>query len=112
METQPLQPDFNRFLNSIHHRESHRIPLSEVLIEYPIQSQFLGRDVAPDDLSAQVAFWSTAGFDYITVPVSLMSQGKVTGKSKITRGASGACIKEKTLPKPMKRPGIWNTPVS
>ena len=80
-----IKPDFQRFLNAVNHKESDRVPLSEVLIDYSIQSRFLGRDVAPDDIAAQVAFWSAAGYDYIPVPVSLMSPGKVTQESKITR---------------------------
>jgi uroporphyrinogen decarboxylase len=80
-----VTPDFRRFLNAVNHKESDRVPLSEVLIEYPIQSRFLGREVAPDDIAAQVEFWSKAGYDYIPVPVSLMSPGKVTHESRITR---------------------------
>ncbi len=80
-----INPDFQRFLTAVRHREPDRIPLAEVLVEYPIQSRFLGRTVSAEDLAAQVEFWSSAGYDFIPVPVSLMSPGKVTGESKITR---------------------------
>lgn len=79
------KPDFQRFLDAVNHKESDRVPLSEVLIAYPIQSRFLGREVTADDLAAQVEFWIKAGYDYIPVPVSMMSPGKVTSESRITR---------------------------
>jgi hypothetical protein len=33
-----LKPDFNRFLNAVQHKETDSVPLSEVLIDYSIQS--------------------------------------------------------------------------
>jgi len=56
-----LMPDFNRFLAAVRHKETDRVPLGEILIDYSIQSQFLGRPVAADDLQGQVEFWSKAG---------------------------------------------------
>ncbi len=100
-----LKPDFNRFLAAVDHRETDRVPLGEILIDYSIQSRFLGREVAPDDSASQVEFWSRAGYDYIPVTVSMMSPGKVTEESKITR-----VLKEMVL---RERPGAsdpkaWN----
>jgi len=81
-----ITPDFDgRFKKVVNHQEADRVPLCEVLIAYPIQSQFLGREVAPDDIKAQVEFWSTAGYDFIPIPVSMMTPGGVTTESKITR---------------------------
>jgi hypothetical protein len=56
-----LKPDFNRFLAAVQHRETDRMPLGEILIDYSIQSKFLGRTVTADDLPGQVGFWSAAG---------------------------------------------------
>jgi len=80
-----LEPDFDRIKRTVRHEEPDRVPLCEVLIDYAIQSQFLNREVTANDLSSQVQFWSKAGYDYIPIPVSLMSPGKVTEESKITR---------------------------
>jgi uroporphyrinogen decarboxylase len=100
-----LKPDFNRFLAAVDHRETDRVPLGEILIDYSIESRFLGREVAADDLASQVEFWSRAGYDYMPVTVSMMSPGKVTEESKITR-----VLKEMVL---RERPGVsdpkaWN----
>jgi len=100
-----LKPDFNRFLAAVHHRETDRVPLGEVLIDYSIQGRFLGRDVGAEDWASQVEFWSKAGYDYLPVTVSMMSPGKVTEESKITR-----VLKERVL---RERPGTtdpkaWN----
>ena len=51
-----MTPDFERIRKTVRHEEPDRVPLCEVLIEYPVQSRFLGREVTPDDLEAQVAF--------------------------------------------------------
>jgi uroporphyrinogen decarboxylase len=80
-----LKPDFNRFLSALQHREADRVPLAEVLIDYSIQSRFLGREVTADDLPSQVEFWSNAGYDYIPIAVGMMVPGKVTEESKISR---------------------------
>jgi len=80
-----IKPDFNRFLAAVNHKETDRVPLGEILIDYPIQSQFLKREVDPDDMESQVEFWSKAGYDYIPITVGMMSPGKVTEESKITR---------------------------
>ena len=90
-----LKPDFNRFLAAVRHQETDRVPLSEILIDYSIQSQFLGRTVTAGDLPAQVEFWSQAGYDYIPITVSMMSPGKVTEESKITRVLKEMVLREK-----------------
>lgn len=48
------QPDFENIRKAARHEEGERVPLCEVLVEYPIQSQFLGREVSSDDLEAQL----------------------------------------------------------
>jgi uroporphyrinogen decarboxylase len=90
-----VKPDFNRFLAAVHHEETDRVPLGEILIDYSIQGKFLGRTVAADDLAAQVEFWSKAGYDYIPLTVSMMSPGKVTEESKITRVLKEMVLREK-----------------
>lgn len=78
-------PDFSRFIKAVRHQEADRVPLCEALIDYSIQSQFLGRAVTPDDLEAQVEFWSKAGYDYIPINIGMMEPGKVTGNSHISK---------------------------
>ena len=49
------RPDFERIRKTVRHEEPDSVPLVEVLVDYPIQSQFLGREVKEDDLEAQMA---------------------------------------------------------
>ncbi|MEW6402666.1 MAG: uroporphyrinogen decarboxylase family protein [Chloroflexota bacterium] len=79
------QPDFERLRKAVNHVEADRVPLCEVLIEYPIQSKFLGREVTADDLEAQIEFWTKAGYDYIPLTVGMMAPGKVTQESAISQ---------------------------
>ncbi len=78
-------PDWNRVLTAVRHREADRVPLAEALIAYENQSKFLGRPVGPDDLAAQVEFWSQAGYDYIPLNIGMMEPGKVTENSHISK---------------------------
>lgn len=104
-----IKPDFNRFLKAINHEEADRIPLCEAIIHYDIQSRFLGRQVTPDDLEAQVEFWTKAGYDFFPLPVSLMTPGKVTEESTITK-----LLKEMVLAKNPgeTNPKAWNLEVT
>jgi uroporphyrinogen decarboxylase len=98
-------PDFERFKKVVKGEEAERVPLCEVLIGYSIMSQFLGREVTPEDVASQVEFWSKAGYDYIPIPVSLMTPGKVTDESRITR-----LLKKMVLAKKPNEtdPKAWN----
>ncbi len=80
-----LKPDFERIRKTARHEEPDRVPLCEVLIEYPIQSRFLEREVTPGDLELQVEFWARAGYDYIPLTVGMMTPGKVTQESRISK---------------------------
>ena len=100
-----LKPDFNRFLAAVHHQETDRVPLGEILIDYSVQSKFLGRTVTADDLAGQVEFWTKAGYDFIPITVSMMSPGKVTEESKITRVLKEMVLREKPG---TTDPNAWN----
>lgn len=100
-----VKPDFNRFLAAVRHQETDRVPLGEILIDYSIQSQFLGRTITADDLAGQVEFWSNAGYDYIPIIVSMMSPGKVTEESKITRVLKEMVLRDKP---DTTDPRAWN----
>jgi uroporphyrinogen decarboxylase len=100
-----LKPDFNRFLAAVHHKETDRVPLGEILIDYSVQSKFLGRTVTADDLAGQVEFWTKAGYDFIPITVSMMSPGKVTEESKITRVLKEMVLREKPG---TTDPNAWN----
>ncbi len=80
-----IKPDFERVRRAAGRREPDRVPLFEALIDYSIQSRFLGREVTGDDLASQIEFWSRAGYDYIPLTVGMMKPGKVTEESRISR---------------------------
>lgn len=79
------EPDFNRIRKTVAHQEPDRVPLVEILVEYPIISRWLGREVASEDLLGQVDFWYNAGYDYVPLVVGMMTPGKVTSDSAISR---------------------------
>jgi len=79
------KPDFDRIRKTVRHEEADRVPMLEVLVDYPIQSKFLGKEVRSDDLAAQLEFWIKAGYDYIPLTVGMMSPGKVTEESAISK---------------------------
>ena len=79
------QPDFNRIVAAVNHREADRVPLIEVLVDFSIQSRFLGKKVKAEDLKSQVEFWAKAGYDYIPLTVGMMTPGKVTKDSHISK---------------------------
>ena len=89
-----FKPDFERIRKTVRHQEPDRVPLCEVLIEYPIQSRFLGRKVARDDLDEQVKFWAGAGYDFIPITVGMMNPGRVTDESPISRVIREATSKD------------------
>jgi len=68
-----MKPDFASLRKTVRHEEPDRVPLCEVLIEYPIQSKFLGREVTAEDLQSQLEFWTKAGYDYIPLAVGMMT---------------------------------------
>ena len=80
-----IKPDFERIRKAARLEEPDRVPLAEILIDYSIQSQFLGRPVTTDDLESQVEFWTQAGYDFIPLTVGMMQPGKVTKESKISK---------------------------
>ncbi|HDY87080.1 MAG TPA: hypothetical protein ENH82_03065 [bacterium] len=92
-----FKPDFERIRKTVRHEEPDRVPLCEVLIEYPIQSRFLGRRVNPDDLDAQVEFWTKAGYDFIPITVGMMTPGKVTEESSISRFIRETMVKDSSV---------------
>ncbi|MCF8105696.1 MAG: hypothetical protein K9K64_09445 [Desulfohalobiaceae bacterium] len=81
----PFEPDFERLKTAVRLEEPDRVPLLEVLVHYSIQSAFLGRTVTHEAISDQIAFWSQAGYDYLPLTVGMMSPGKVTQDSAISK---------------------------
>jgi uroporphyrinogen decarboxylase len=57
------QPDYRRLLTTIQRQEPDQVPLAELSIDKPIKEQFLGRPVR--ELKDEVAFWASAGYDYL-----------------------------------------------
>jgi uroporphyrinogen decarboxylase len=89
-----IKPDFEHFRKVVTHSEAERVPLCEVLVEYPIQSKFLGRHVTADDLESQLEFWIRAGYDFIPITVGMMTPGKVTTESVISKVIRDVMLKD------------------
>jgi len=100
-----VKPDFDRLRKTARFEEPDRVPLAEILIDYSIQSQFLGRLVTPEDLEAQVEFWSKAGYDFIPLTVGMMQPGKVTKESKISKVIREVMLDDATE---ADREAAWN----
>jgi uroporphyrinogen decarboxylase len=81
----PNRPDFGRIRTTVRHEEPDRVPLVELLVDFEIQSQFLGRRITGEDLAGQVEFWTKAGYDYLPLVVGMLRPGKVTEDSSISR---------------------------
>ena len=90
----PVCPDFERLRRTVRHEPTDRVPLFELLVEFEIQSRFLGRPVTYENLAAQVEFWTKAGYDYIPLVAGMMRPGKVTADSSISRTLRAALEKE------------------
>ena len=78
-------PDFNRIETTLHHQEPDRVPLVEMLVDYPIMSQYLGREITDDDVAGQVEFWTEAGYDFVPLTVGIMRPGGITKDSQISK---------------------------
>jgi len=62
--------DFGRLEQALLLRgEPDRVPLAEVTIDQAIKDAFVGRPVR--DVESEVAFWSSAGYDYVPVKIGL-----------------------------------------
>src|ERR1035437_7778923 len=80
-----MDPDFSRIQRTVRREEADRVPLVEILVDFAIQSQFLGKPVTADNLPAQVEFWTRAGYDYVPLVAGMMRPGRVTADSAISR---------------------------
>jgi len=89
-----IKPNFERIRTTVGLHEPDRVPLCEVLVEYPIQSRFLGREVTADDLESQLEFWIKAGYDFIPITIGMMAPGKVTDESDIEKVIRDVMLKD------------------
>ena len=105
-----IAPDFCRVATTLHHEEPDRVPLAEASVDYEIMSQFLGRTVTDDNLSAQVEFWSTAGYDYIPLTVGMMRPGGVTKDSQISHVIQDAILKDSAVEESDEAWNVWLRP--
>ncbi len=88
------KPDFDRFVAALEHRETDRVPFAEAAVDYEIMGQFIGRSVSSDDLAAQVAFWTEAGYDFIPLTIGMMTPGRVTEESRISQVIRQALVSD------------------
>jgi uroporphyrinogen decarboxylase len=79
------RPNFERLRTAINCQEPDRVPIFEGIVELPIQSLFLGREVAEHDVASQVEFWTKAGYDYVPVVASTINPGKVKENARISK---------------------------
>jgi hypothetical protein len=65
-----IEPNFERFRTMLLRRgEPDRVPLGDISIHPMLKAGVLGRPVrTPED---EVAFWATAGFDYVPIEQGL-----------------------------------------
>jgi uroporphyrinogen decarboxylase len=87
-------PDWERIKKTVGLEEPDRVPLLEALVEYPVQSQFLGREVTADDIKSQVEFYYKAGYDAVPITVSAMAFGKVDDASPISKVIRDRMLKD------------------
>ena len=78
--------DFARLKAAISHQETDRVPLVETVVDYSMQSDFLGKEVISSDLKTRMEFWQRAGYDYIPLTLGIMQAGKLTADSSIIQG--------------------------
>lgn len=82
---QNAQPNFGRVITTLGHEEPDRVPLAEIAVDYTTMSRFLGQPVSDEDVAAQVAFWTQAGYDYTLLTVGMMRPGGITKDSQISK---------------------------
>lgn len=78
--------DFARLRKAINHQEPDRVPLVETVVDYEMQSRFLGKKVEPENLETRMEFCKKAGYDYIPLTLGIMQAGKLTTDSSIIQG--------------------------
>jgi uroporphyrinogen decarboxylase len=59
--TEP-EPDYTRILTALTFKEPDRLPTMELMVDLPVQEQFLGRKIASVD--DEIEFYVQAGYDY------------------------------------------------
>ncbi|MGD8524296.1 MAG: hypothetical protein PVF56_24320, partial [Desulfobacterales bacterium] len=102
-----LKPNFERFKAAVHHQEADRVPFYELLVDYGIQSRFIGREVSADNLKSQVEFWASAGYDFIPITVGMMEPGGVTKESAISKVIEEIVLKDDEEAEERQDPA-WN----
>jgi methanogenic corrinoid protein MtbC1 len=83
------KPDFERYLTALNCQEPDRVPLGDFYMDPLAKERFLGRKLV--SLDDEVAFWRTAGFDYITSPAGVIEVfgTKLGAKSGVTKTDEG-----------------------
>lgn len=56
------KPDYKRILRALNFEEPDRLPTMELMVDLPVQSQFLGRPVKT--MEDEIDFYVQAGYDY------------------------------------------------
>lgn len=62
MDSDEFKPDYTRILKALRFEEPDRLPTMELIVDLPIQGQFLGRPVR--SMEDEIDFYVQAGYDY------------------------------------------------
>jgi uroporphyrinogen decarboxylase len=70
-------PSFDRVLTALRREEPDRVPLGDIWVDQEVKDAFMGRPVKT--LADDVAFWQTAGFDFIALDIDLWATPQIQG---------------------------------
>lgn len=65
-----FKPDFERYLTALNCQEPDRVPLGDFHVDVRPKAAFLGRKLKT--IEDEVAFWHSAGFDYVTASSGIL----------------------------------------
>ena len=70
-------PNFERVLAALHCEEPDRVPPAEIWVDQEVRDEFMGRPVR--SIEDEVAFWKSAGFDFVALDNDLWSTPQIQG---------------------------------
>ena len=70
-------PNFDRVLAALNGEQADRVPLAEIWVDEEVKDAFMGYPVRT--LAEQVAFWQTAGYDFVPLDNDLWATPQIRG---------------------------------